>query len=533
MHTSYDQVPYPFLSYAQSHPDRLATLAILLGLNPVPIERARVLELGCAGGGNLIPMALNLPDSRFVGIDNSNRQIGEGQAKAKALGLTNITLECLDILEIPPGLGQYDYIVAHGVYSWVPPAVQEKILQICRQNLAPDGIAYVSYNTYPGWHMMNILRDAMLYHTRQLSAPQARATKARAVVDFMAEFVPVENSGYRNFLRTYAGFLKKEQQGVRTRGNASLLHDELEEINNPVHFYQFAARAAKWGLQYLVEADLPTVLPDNLTPELSKALQEMAQDIIEMEQYRDFLQNRMIRQTLLCHEGVAIQRMIAPGRVRALYVASRARPVADDPDVHSISEERFHIPDGSAFATDHPVSKAAMLCLAEIWPQAISFEDLLSAARSRVGRDAKSEAQSASTSEDASVLSANLLRAYGYHTQLVELHVHAPSMTPEVSEHPVATPVARLQAQDGSIATNLWHERVHLNPLQRFLLPLLDGAHDRVALQNHVSNLVVEGILNLQRDGQPVNDAETVREILAPALEQNLQKLARCALLVG
>ena len=88
----YDQVPYPSLSYSQSHPDRLATVATLLGMSPTPVNRCRVLELGCASGGNLIPMAYGLPESDFVGIDNSARQIAEGQAMVKTLGLKNVTL---------------------------------------------------------------------------------------------------------------------------------------------------------------------------------------------------------------------------------------------------------------------------------------------------------------------------------------------------------------------------------------------------------------------------------------------------------
>ena len=128
--SAYDQVPYPSLSYSQSHPDRLATVATLLGMSPTPVNRCRVLELGCASGGNLIPMAYGLPESDFVGIDNSARQIAEGQAMVKTLGLKNVTLGYLDILDVNVELGQFDYIIAHGVFSWVPRAVQEKILEI-------------------------------------------------------------------------------------------------------------------------------------------------------------------------------------------------------------------------------------------------------------------------------------------------------------------------------------------------------------------------------------------------------------------
>src|SRR5262245_43652043 len=73
--TSYGLVPYESRSFPQSQPDRLATIATLLGMKPVSLTASRVLEIGCAGGGNLIPMAVSLPGSTFVGIDLSARQI--------------------------------------------------------------------------------------------------------------------------------------------------------------------------------------------------------------------------------------------------------------------------------------------------------------------------------------------------------------------------------------------------------------------------------------------------------------------------
>lgn len=150
LEVSYDELPYPSLSYAPTHPDRLATLATLLGMDPAPVGQCRVLALGCAGAGNIIPMAYVLPDAEFVGIDASARQIKRGQTVVEALRLDNISLEHLDIQDITPGLGEFNYIIAHGVYSWVPSEVQDSLLRVCKENLASNGVAYVSYNTYPG-----------------------------------------------------------------------------------------------------------------------------------------------------------------------------------------------------------------------------------------------------------------------------------------------------------------------------------------------------------------------------------------------
>ena len=532
--TAYDQVPYPSLSYSQSHPDRLATMATLLGMRPAAVDRCRLLELGCAVGGNLIPMAYGLPESTFVGIDSSAHQIAEGQATVATLGLENTTLQCLDILDVDASLGQFDYIIAHGVYSWVPRAVQDKILEVCKQNLAPNGVAYVSYNTYPGWHMINIVRGLMLYHTRARGAQvdaQMRAAQARAVLRLFAEWCPAENNAYGSFLNMYDQFLDGKLEDARPRMDSLLLHDELEEINDPVYFYQFVERAEHHGLQYL--ADFHHMGGGALAPEVSEALKGMARDLVDLEQYLDFLQNRTFRQSLLCHQGVVLDRMVGPEQVMAFHVASRAQPVTSDPDApsDSASVAQFRGHDGAILSTDHPVSKAAMHCLLEAWPRTMSFDKLLSAARARLDL-APSEAGDASI--DAQVLGNNLLTAFGYSDSLVELHVHVPSLTTDVAERPVASAVARFLAEGSGRVTNLRHERVTLDELDRYLLRYLDGSRNRAALVDLLlTGPVAEGFLTVQQGGEPVADEREMREILAEEVEKRLRWLARAALLIG
>src|SRR5262249_29794315 len=162
-----DEVPYESHPFAQTHPDRLCAVATILGTRPPPVGRGRVLEIGCASGGNLIPMAVALPEGKFVGVDLSGVEVSQGQKVIQTLKLPNIELRQQNILDVAPEDGRFDYIICHGIFSWVTRPVQDKILQICRQNLVPNGVAYVSYNTYPGWHMRGMIRDMMVYHSRQ------------------------------------------------------------------------------------------------------------------------------------------------------------------------------------------------------------------------------------------------------------------------------------------------------------------------------------------------------------------------------
>ena len=136
-----------------------------------------------------------MPNARFVGIDLSARQIGEGQSQVRALGLTNIELRQFNIADVDASWGMFDFIISHGIYSWVPAPVRERLLAICRDNLARNGVAYVSYNTLPGWHMRGMVRDMMIYHAMAFPGAAAKVRQARGLIDFLAQSEPA-NSAY-------------------------------------------------------------------------------------------------------------------------------------------------------------------------------------------------------------------------------------------------------------------------------------------------------------------------------------------------
>ena len=290
--TSYDAIPYQSAAFSQTHPDRLATLARMFGLSPPDVTACRVLELGCAGGGNLIPMAVNLPDSEFVGIDLSQRQVDEANDAVGALGLRNIRIEQASILDVDEGWGQFDYLLCHGVFSWVETAVQDKILQIASANLSPDGIAYISYNTYPGWHMRDMVRHMMRYHAGQFEEPAEQIEQARALLAFLAS--ASQGSG------PYGELLTREVDRLGRAEDSYLFHEHLEQTNTPLYFHQFVERAERAGLQYLSEASVSDMLTSRFPESVAATLERISPDILHLEQYMDFVRNRLFRQTLQC-----------------------------------------------------------------------------------------------------------------------------------------------------------------------------------------------------------------------------------------
>ena len=304
---TYDELPYETHAFPQTHPDHLCVIARLFGMRTRALQGCRVLELGCGNGANLIPMAATMRDATFLGIDLSPRHIETAKQFAADAGLTNIEFRVADLIEAKEDLPVFDFIIAHGVFSWVPPEAQQAILWICGHKLAPDGIAYVSYNTYPGWRMRGTIRDFMLYHVRQFKDAKTQAQQARALLDWMAKSAPGENT-------PYAMQLRNEVEELRKLPDAYIFHDFLEPFNAPVYFHQFVELARAHGLQYLGESELATMLPQNFASETAQTLQRIAPDLVRSEQFMDFLRNRQFRQTLLVHADVPLQRAI-DGRV--------------------------------------------------------------------------------------------------------------------------------------------------------------------------------------------------------------------------
>jgi cyclopropane fatty-acyl-phospholipid synthase-like methyltransferase/methyltransferase-like protein len=498
LQASYDEFPYVSLAFPQSHPDRLATIGRLHGLAPAPVGECRVLEIGCAGGGNLIPMAAGLPRSRFLGIDFSAVQVRQGAADVAALGLPNIELAQADLRDFGEASGVFDYIIAHGVYSWVPADVQEKLLEVCSRQLAPGGIAYVNYNTLPGWNMRGIIRDAMRYHTRQFPDARTRVRQARATVDFMAQAMEGAQS-------PYALMLRSEAEQLRREGDYYVLHDHLEEFNEALFFHQFAARAARHRLAFLAEADFRTMLLGGLPAQVSQTLERMAPDMLRHEQLTDFIRNRNFRQTLLVHDAAPIDRALTPERVSSLWVASAARASGGNNDSRSATAEDFRMPDGSGLRTPHPISKAAMAVLAKHWPAPIPFSDLSAMAAARIGLTGDVDDAQRTT------LASDMLKSFC--AGAAELHALGPAFVIEPGARPLVSAVARLQAARGAHVTNMRHEMVGIDEDDRRLLPLLDGSREHATIAGQAF------------PGQPAPDASV-------ALDKALARLARLALLV-
>lgn len=505
MPTIYDEFPYPGAAFALTHPDHLATLATLFGMTPAPAEQCRVLELGCGDGGNIIPMAFGLPKSCFMGIDLSGSAIARGQKIIDALHLTNIRLQALDVMEVGADIGEFDYVIVHGLYSWVPPEVRERILEISKSQLAANGIVFISYNAYPGGHLRQTIREMMLFHTRNVPGARERVKSARELLEFLVQAHPEQDA--------YSTFLRFEVESLLERKPECFYHDELEEHNHRFYFHEFVADAARHGLQYLSETRLLSMQTGVYSPETSEKINALSQDDdVIREQYLDFLKLRTFRQTLLCHAEITLNRRPDPQRIAQLSASSQARPSSAEPDVRSTTAEEFNFPKGGKMSTNHPLAKAAILHLGRIWPQAVPFAELLRTARDMSGRD--DPKAGAPVAEDSNWLSDMLLRLFA--ADFLDLCVYAPKFVSTVSNRPAASPLVHAQVRAGLGITNLRHASISLDDeAAGHLLLMLDGTRDRQQLLAEIRSHLATG------------------EVAAAQLEGKLEELAKMAVLIA
>lgn len=517
----YDAIPYHSQAFAQTHPDRLATVARLFGLTPPEVSRCRVLELGCAAGGNLIPMAYALPDSEFIGVDLSVKQVEQGQCAIDQLGLTNIRIEHASILDIDDRWGSFDYVLCHGVFSWVPPAVQDKILAIAAQQLSPHGIAYISYNTYPGWYLRGGVRHMLGYHTAALHTPAERVAHARQLLNQLVSAI-TPNSG------PYAQMLNGEIERLRESADWYLFHEVLEPNNTPLYFHQFIERAHRYGLQYLAEAEFSSMLTLQLPAALAQALEQISTDLVQFEQNLDFVRNRHFRQTLLCNAAALPQRALTPAVLHGLYAASGAqREKAGPLDLRPGIAASFRTQAGAQGTTQNPLTKAALAFLGERWPLGWNVEELCDAAAERAA--AWVPAAQAQTYRE--LLLQELLQCF--QAELIDLHSWQPPCVHQVSTRPRASAWAVSEAATQSLVTNLRHEVINLLPFSQAILPLLDGQRATSDVLEHLYAQVAAGKLAVPHTTEPFQPSPELHAQVAVWMHDSLHRLARYALLIG
>ena len=353
--TSYDELPYPSFTFPQTNPDRLSTLAILHGLTPVSPSKCRYLELGCGDGTNIAYSATIFRDSEFFGIDLSTRHIDRARETSSVLDLNNTQFEAVNILDLDANeLGEFDYVVAHGLFSWVPDSVRDRILELMRDCLTENGIGYISYNTYPGCYVRKIGWDLFGLRSKDAGDPMKKVESAKAVLPIIRS-AAAEGSFQR--------FLYDEIESDLTGKNISnIFHDDLADLNHPFYFLEFVRLTDNHGLRYVCEAD-PTSVKEVSDPELTKELASLTDDPLEREQYKDFIDLTKFRMSILCKNTTAPANAVLPEAIRRTYAITPLRLVSDTSTLGDTQTARFASIDGRSIKVNHPLTKSVLASL--------------------------------------------------------------------------------------------------------------------------------------------------------------------------
>lgn len=472
---TYDAVPYPSLAYPAASPNRLAAVARLQGVPAADPATCRYLDLGCGDGGNLLAVAAALAEASCLGLDASANAVARGTRLAQSTGLSRTELRHADLLALPDDLGEFDYVVAHGVLSWVDEPVREALFAGISRHLAPGGLALVSYHALPGFHLRAIARDVARRNAAGEPDPATRAALARKRLAQASVLHPKTD--------VYGHVLAAESARYAERDDHVLYHDELAAECTPFAVSDVAGRAGSHGLAYLGEALWEDMWAWRLgSVEAGRVRAAAGADPLTRQQLADDAGGAAFKATVFVHEGAAPD--VAPPAEAALDL--QVTPTLDStPPVEPLT----------------PAQKVAT-ALAAAAPAAISVREL----GTRAGLEEPVAAQAA-------------LRLAAQ--QQANLYFQAPPCAVNAGERPQTSALARAQAEAGAqFVASLRHEAIRLDDFARVLMRLLDGERDRVA--------IAAGLASAAREASA---SEQEVERVAGSLDAYLSELARLGLL--
>lgn len=499
---AYDAVEYPTAGIPRMHPAHLYAVARMFGCTPAPVDRCRYLEYGCGDGVHLIGCAMGLPDATFVGVDLSAESIARGNRLIAQLGVTNVTLHAADVTAWTPPAGGFDFACAHGLYSWVPPFVRDAVLAGIHTALTPDGVGYVSYNTYPGCHVRQMVWELMKQHTAHTTDPAAKIRESADLLRFLLAGQPKERKpAVQAYAYEMTQLLDDWQPGT-------MYHDDLGEVNDPVYFRQFVEHAGQFGLRFVAESEQVMMNAELYPPPVMGVLNGMAdRDVLQKEQYVDYLKLRRFRHTVLAKDGRPPLARPDPAAVADLLVSGLDLTAEGD----TAGEVTFRRAASSVSAA-HPLVKAALLSVAECGPRRVTLDELATMTAVKLGQ--------ADLSADDRTQVCGLL-AEAWMGGMIELHGHRPWYFDAVSERPTACPFARARAPVADVLNSRLFTPLNARePTVRALLALLDGTRS------------ADEIAVAWGESHPPEKRPTA-DVLRGRLDNYLGQMARNGMLVG
>jgi SAM-dependent methyltransferase len=445
----YDAVSYHSGAIPDSHPARIGAIGRLHGLPTAAPDRCRVLELGCADGMNLLPLAERFPRSQFLGVDFTKAHIAAADEARAACNLANACFVCADLREFEPEPEAFDFVIAHGVYSWVGDDVKERLLAVCARALAPGGVAYVSYNTLPVWGFLGGLREFLLTETEREREPWRQIERARRVMAALNESIAGQPGAYSELVRqSLADMLRKQPD--------HFYHDDLAAVNDPRTFTAFTNHASAHGLQYVAEAHYATMMFEHAPAPMRAALAGLDLDFMRVQQFMDVIFQRLLRNSLLCRGEPSPDRSANPMALKDCALGLRMRPVESRVNLGPGAAMRLTGPNDLSLEFDQPAEKAMLSALAQAAPARTPFWQAYEAANRLL------QQAGLPSIDPAANLCGPLFRLFTL--DALDLALMGDGDWLNTANPPAPSALMRYQAQKGAIVVNRWHEPVDLTP---------------------------------------------------------------------
>ena len=329
-----------------------------------------VTELGCGTAMNLIAMAYFNRETTFLGIDYSEVSIEIATSIKNKLDLTNIRFLARDIRGLKPSLlPKSDYVIVHGLYSWVPEDVRNAILLFCVDNLKHEGLAYISYNAKPGWFTRNLVRETLLRSSRVHEAPDDKKGEA-AKEEARRLLLDLPSKEYAS-----AVLLANELERVIQGKDWYVFHEYLAEFNQGFWLREFVENAKVLGLRYVADAQF--CRPEGQVPSaLKTSLSKSGLNTVEQEENADLLCHRHFHASILCRSDAPRTNGTREEVIEKAYIAAFLRPLSDPFYLDDGSPESFQDVNGYEVTVDASMTKAAILILADQWPRGMKVDVL-------------------------------------------------------------------------------------------------------------------------------------------------------------
>jgi SAM-dependent methyltransferase len=364
----YDELPYRSLPIEWTAPERLALASLLHGGPRHSLDSYRVLELGCGNGANLLPLAYYRRRAEFVGVDGSQGAIAIAETRRAELELANLELVHSSFLRASEKIsGVFDFIIAHGIFSWVPEQTRDALFALCASRLRRGGLLYLNYNTKPGWNVRGMVRDMLLANTAGVTSLERRVALAQDVAAKLA--ASLEAAGDHPYTR----LLENEFRFVRDSDRSYVAHEFLAADNHAYWRREFVALARRYGFEHVADADFNYSsgrIPADLPRQIAEAglLGQPADDTVDLLSYRQL-------HSPILTLGPWARQPASEQELAGLVVASCL--TSSHPDV---SDTRmFRHPNGFEVEAKQEGMRAALERLRALWPRGMTASALFPA----------------------------------------------------------------------------------------------------------------------------------------------------------